>query len=924
MNSRLDIEDLILNYDPEFPAPRFLTAEVAGALKSATGRLPSVVPWPQGRAPTAVTLAPLPQPEDDLSRFAGYDAVVMTWTAAEAAALAAVFTPDYLPSRWYEYRYNVAAYVPLVTGGRAPFNDKSAEMARYYHSLGLYFPCTIGGAKVLLFKSGLHPDYDGPALPLKKLVADIVAMVGPKMLITTGTGGGIGADVLLGDVLIASRTAFDCTTQFKAEPWATASYATSPLPDGALDAITPALTGVNAARIPNARPGGPKIWAGDATDVLLTTDFFGFDDSTNHYKLEGKGRVCDMGDAMVGQAMAAIPNVAWYSVRNASDPQIPNPNNDIKAAEKTSGDIYTEWGAFTTAASAIATWAIIDAKFNPKEASMVASQNFQALEGSVHPHPDDAKKLNPTDPQKTIRVSLILRRKPGHVAVQPEAVHAVPAARPSREQFEQTHGADPTEMAAVADYLTSAGLTVEDRDLARRTVIATGTVAAIDKAFNVQLFDYVYPEETYHGHDGETGLPASIAAFVEAVVGLTSRKVQAKHFSTASRVKKKASMDPPNTVPLTPAQVATLYNFPLGDGAGQTIGLYEMETSEGAAGYSASDIAATFKALGDLPMPKIVDVPVLGTTNSGTSDGETGLDITVAGAIAPQATIAVYFAGGQVQDMLQALQMMIHPQSGEPVPTVISISYGWGPDDLDAKSFTAAEWTQFSNLFQDAATNKITVLVSSGDSGAYVSSNTQAQTSYPGSDPWVTACGGTTIGNISGSSFDEYVWNDEIDGNPQYPGASGGGVSARFAVPAYQADTKVPARNGTGAKGRGVPDIAGNASANSGYLQVIGGQPPSPVGGTSAVAPLYAGLIARINANLGQPVGFLNTTLYSLPAATFRDVSSPPGPANNSYAKVKGYPAGAGWDACTGRGSVKGQALQTALAGLAKSPPAGK
>ncbi len=544
---------------------------------------------------------------------------------------------------------------------------------------------------------------------------------------------------------------------------------------------------------------------------------------------------------------------------------------------------------------------------------MAVSANFQPLKGSVHPHPDTARKLHPTDPQKTLRISVILRRKAGHVAVAPEAVRAVSGARPPRDAFEQAHGAEPAEMDAVAQYLTSAGLAVEDRDLARRTILATGTVAAVNAAFNVELFDYVYPEQTYHSHDGETGLPASVAPFVEAVVGLTDRKVKAKHFSTAALAKKRIAMDPPNTVPLTPAQVAALYSFPSGDGAGETIGLYEMETGEGPAGYAPSDISGSLKALGGLAMPTIVDVPVLGTNNSGKSDGETGLDITVAGAIAPKATIAVYFAGGEVQDMLQALQMMIHPQSGQPMPSVISISYGWGPDDLDAQSFTDAEWTQFSQLFQDAATNKITVLVSSGDSGAYVASDTQAQTSYPASDPWVTACGGTTIGNVNGSGFDEYVWNDEAGGQP---GATGGGVSARFPVPSYQSDAAVPTRNGTGAKGRGVPDIAGNASENSGYLQVIDGSASEPVGGTSAVAPLYAGLMARINANLGQPAGYLNTTLYSLPADTFRDVTSPPGPANNSYGKVKGYPAGAGWDACTGRGSVNGQALQTALSGL--------
>lgn len=363
MPGPLAIEDLILNYDPEHPQDRFREAGLSAALKSSTGRLPGPVPWPQNHAPTAAPLDPPPAETDPLTRFAGYDAVVMTWTAAEAAALAALFTPDYLPSRWYEYRHDVASYVPLVTGPVAPFNDKRPAMARYYHSLGLYFPCRIGAARVLLFKSGLHLAYDGPATPLHKLTLEIVQAVKPKMLITTGTGGGIGADVALGDVVVATHTRFDCTTQFKAKPWASASYKTSPLPKGALDRILPDLTRVNASRITGARPV-PKIWGTKAADAIVTTDFFGFDDSTDHYKLQGLGRACDMGDAMIGNAMQDCPGVHWYAVRNASDPQIPNPTGKIKAAEGEAGQIYAEWGAFTTAASAIASWAIIDAAFN--------------------------------------------------------------------------------------------------------------------------------------------------------------------------------------------------------------------------------------------------------------------------------------------------------------------------------------------------------------------------------------------------------------------------------------------------------------------------------------------------------------------------------------------------------------------------------
>jgi len=331
----IDVEDLRLNYNPESPQARFKEAGVEAAFLSESERLPGMVPWPAATKPTPAPLHPAPSESDDLSKFKGYDAVVVTWTAAEAAALAALFTPGVQVSQWYEYRHNVQSYIPLVTGDMAPFNDKSADMARYYHSLGLYFPCRIGQARVLLIKSGLHLDYDGPACPLRKMIMEVVQTVQPKLFITTGTGGGIGKEVALGDVVIAGHTKFHCTTQFKTEPWATASYSTSPIPTGAIQAITPALTKVNASRITGARPV-PKMWDTTA-DTIVTTDFFGFDDSTDYYKLQGLGQACDMGDAMVGNALQQFPNVKWHAIRNASDPQIPNPSGNIEQAKQEAG-----------------------------------------------------------------------------------------------------------------------------------------------------------------------------------------------------------------------------------------------------------------------------------------------------------------------------------------------------------------------------------------------------------------------------------------------------------------------------------------------------------------------------------------------------------------------------------------------------------
>ncbi|MGH9482996.1 MAG: hypothetical protein ACRD1L_12990 [Terriglobales bacterium] len=355
----VDVEDLRLNYDPVNPQARFRQLGIAALETGATQRLPSAPPWPKDAAPVAAPLPHAPAETDTLTRFRGYDAVVVTWTAAEAAALAVLLSPGHLPAAWYQYKHDVAAYIPLVTGGRAPFNDHSPEMARYYHSLGLYFPCRIGAARVLLFKSGLHFDYDGPDVPVKKLMAEIAAAIEPQIFITTGTGGGIGKAVRLADVVIAPRTRFDCATQFKAQPWARATYRTARLPAAALRAITPALLGANAARVPQARTH-PKVWRGPG-DAIVTTDFFGFDDSTNHFKLQRLGRACDMGDAMVAQALQAFRKIRFYAIRNVSDPQIPNPRHALAAAEQAAGKIYAEYGAFTTASSVIASWAVIHA-----------------------------------------------------------------------------------------------------------------------------------------------------------------------------------------------------------------------------------------------------------------------------------------------------------------------------------------------------------------------------------------------------------------------------------------------------------------------------------------------------------------------------------------------------------------------------------
>jgi len=368
-------EDLRLNYDPRHPQERFLADLSPQAKADVSARVAKPVPWPADATPKAQPLNPPPSESDDLSKFAGYDAIVMTYTSAEADTLATLFTPGHPVSAWYEYRHNIAQYIPIVTGKAAPFNSTSAEDARYYHSLGIYFPCTIGKARVLLVKSGLHLDHDletvtpGAVIPYSKMLIEMIQTVNPKVFITTGTGGGIGSDVHLGDVVIAGTTLFDCTGQFKNETWHNASYATTPVSSKALALMTPALLSVNAAKVAAATPipglAEPKIWSGK-TATIVTTDKFAYDTSSNQpYHLQGLGQACDMGDAMVGQVMQQFKNISWYAIRNASDPQMPvPPSKGFNDVDTESNYIYSTYGALTTAASVIASWSIIASTFN--------------------------------------------------------------------------------------------------------------------------------------------------------------------------------------------------------------------------------------------------------------------------------------------------------------------------------------------------------------------------------------------------------------------------------------------------------------------------------------------------------------------------------------------------------------------------------
>lgn len=312
---------------------------------------PKTVSWPTKWQPKAVKTSPsvsAPLPKADV--------LVVTWTSGEARTMGELVAGQQLED-WHEYQNNVASFIPKVTGSQAPFNDSDKGNERYYHVLGLYCQVEIDGISIVVFKSGLHPAYDGPDVPVVDLWKQIVAQVQPKLLITTGTGGGIGADVELGDVIVASNARFDCTGEFASKPWAKSEYACSVLDEAAIkELVTDDLLKPNGDLLKTPRI--PVVIFGSN---IVTTDTFAFDDSTDYFHLQGLGKCCDMEDATLGLAMSQLSGELpqWVSIRNASDPQIPNPNNNLKAAKKSAEAIYEGYQEITTAGSVVVTWATI-------------------------------------------------------------------------------------------------------------------------------------------------------------------------------------------------------------------------------------------------------------------------------------------------------------------------------------------------------------------------------------------------------------------------------------------------------------------------------------------------------------------------------------------------------------------------------------
>ena len=490
------------------------------------------------------------------------------------------------------------------------------------------------------------------------------------------------------------------------------------------------------------------------------------------------------------------------------------------------------------------------------------------------------QQVGPADPSDTATVTVYVRDPAG-------GDDGAGGGTAAPEDYRAAHQADPADLQAVRDFAAAFGLAVGEVSAARRSIQLSGTIEALSQAFGTEVALYNHPASgVFRGRSGPITVPSHLGPVVSAVFGLDNRMAARAQFRPAAA---------PN-VQYTPPQVAQAYQFPTSvDGTGQCVAILEF-----GGGYRTADLTAYFQQIG-VTAPTVVAVSVDGATNAPSTangpDGEVMLDIEVVGGLAPNARIVVYFAPNSEQGFVDAITTATHDTTNQ--PSVISISWG-GPED----SWTQQATQQIEQACIAATSMGVTVTAAAGDNGSTDGATDGRQhADFPASAPHVLACGGTSLQATGGQIARETVWNGGASG-----GATGGGISDLWPVPPYQQGITLPPSANDGQTRRGVPDVAGDADPATGWTVRVDGQ-TIPIGGTSAVAPMWAGLIALLNQALGQPLGFAHSRLYAATAAaTFRDITE----GSNGA-----YNAGPGWDACTGLGSPNGAALLKALEGAA-------
>lgn len=586
---------------------------------------------------------------------------------------------------------------------------------------------------------------------------------------------------------------------------------------------------------------------------------------------------------------------------------------------------------------------------------MPIQPGYREILGSERPQASGAELVAPVAADELVEFTILLRPRPGSPDLHP-AEHWQDTPPESRsylsvDEFLQTYGAADEELQAVSEFAESAGLQVIEADAGRRRVVVEGPAASVNSAFGITLNQYRVPlragprplpgsapatpeqqaptEQIHRGFEGPVQVPAALADAIAAVIGLDNRRLGGPAGNGTG--------DPPDSNYLLATTIAQYYNFPTTGAAGQTIGVFAAADQNAA--YSPTDIAYFISHLpeGHNTQPHLFPIglrvdgtqydndPSKVSVHNGAAV-EISQDIETAAAIGQGANINVYFTADSEAGWEAFLSRAVFPQAGDHDPSVLTASWLLELSDDEGTIGNPLASGSIANVLsshlQAAAMRGITVFMAIGDWGAADQlKDGQCHVSYPNSDPWVTACGGTIIGDVNPgppARFDEWVWSDANHPNspfylpnPPFPPftTTGGGVSATFPVPSYQTAAGVaPVSKNDGRTRRGVPDVAGMVGIQN--MRVA--NTTTNFAGTSAVAPLYAGLTAVVNASLGQNVGFLNPTLYQSGSQICNDITH--GNNDSGYTPDSPfYEASPGWDACTGWGSIDGGRLLAAV-----------
>jgi kumamolisin len=550
------------------------------------------------------------------------------------------------------------------------------------------------------------------------------------------------------------------------------------------------------------------------------------------------------------------------------------------------------------------------------------TKNFVTLHNSKRQQPAGARSKDDLRPDEIIRVTVVVRSISSAEARKKAIADLslqIPSKRKylSRQDFIKLHGARDEDLEMVKKFAEHFKLRVIDSSRERRCVILSGTAQQLSDAFQVDNRTYTHDGEVYRSYPDAIQIPANLKEVIEAVLGLENRELMSHHAFLLSGHRGFMAAGGVAARHTEVREVAEAYKFPNGaNGKGQCIAIIEL-----GGGFYESDIKKYFRTH-KLQQPKISVVEIEGARNDpadpkyvkqvlqamGVEHGsdqldkakfahamwtiESTLDVELAGSFANAADVVVYFAPNNAHGKYQAITAAL--SSNKYPPSVISCSWGAVEETLPGDVVTS-----LNHVFEDAALRGVTICFSSGDKGEDPSTEGNPRVHFPASSPYVLSCGGTHWLKKERSIYEE-VWSESLPKN--FVVQSGGGVSKIFEQPEWQSGIKLQTRK----SGRGVPDVAGKADIISGYCMQVCGFDVT-MGGTSAAAPMWAGLIARLNQELGCSIGYANPFLYQKCRSDFNDITK----GNNG----KHFKATPGWDPCTGWGSPDGKKLLAKLRG---------